>query len=131
MGDTTSAGDVTGNGIAIGTNASATATVMTNQDTQRQLVDLLASLREQVQKADLPETAKQVVLSGPVQQMETAAHSPDPKQEVKHGLERMNDQLQVLGVTAKNVEGLVGTLGKIASVAGVALHAMPFLAGLL
>jgi hypothetical protein len=128
-GDGIQTGNIQGTGIAVGTGASAN--VITNQETQRQLTDLLASLREQLQKADLPDNAKQVVLTGPVQQMETAVHSADPKPQIQHGLERMNDQLQVLGVTAKNVEGIIGPLAKIASLAGVALHTLPFLAGLL
>jgi hypothetical protein len=128
-GDSIQTGNIQGTGIAVGTGASAN--VITNQEIQRQLTDLLASLREQLQKADLPDNAKQVVLTGPVQQMETAVHSADPKPQIQHGLERMNDQLQVLGVTAKNVEGIIGPLAKIASLAGVALHTLPFLAGLL
>lgn len=128
-GDSIQTGNIQGTGIAVG--AGASANVITNQEIQRQLTDLLASLREQLQKADLPDNAKQVVLTGPVQQMETAVHSADPKPQIQHGLERMNDQLQVLGVTAKNVEGIIGPLAKIASLAGVALHTLPFLAGLL
>jgi hypothetical protein len=128
-GDSITTGNIQGTGIAVGTGA--TANVVTNQATQKELTDLLSSLREQVQKADIPENAKQVVLTGPVQQMETAAHSPDPKPQIQHAMERLNDQLQVLGVTAKNVEGIVSPLAKIASIAGVALHALPFLASLL
>jgi hypothetical protein len=128
-GDSIQTGNIQGTGIAVGTGA--TANVVTNQATQKELTDLLASLREQLQKSDLPDNAKQVVLTGPVQQMETAVHSADPKPQIQHGLERMNDQLQVLGVTAKNVEGIIGPLAKIASLAGVALHTLPFLAGLL
>lgn len=128
-GDSIQTGNIQGTGIAVGSGA--TANVVTSQATQRELADLLASLREQVQKADLPENAKQAVLAGPVEQMQTAASSPDPKPQIQHGMERLNDQLQVLGVTAKNVEGVVGTAAKIASVAGVALHGLPFLAGLL
>ena len=128
-GDSYSVRDINGTGVAIGPGASAN--VVTGQGTQQELAGLVASLKEQLQKADLPEAAKQVVLSGPVQQMETAAHSADPKPQIQHGFERLNDQLQVLGVTAKNVEGIVSTLSKIASVAGVALHGLPFLAGLL
>jgi hypothetical protein len=128
-GDSINTGNIQGTGIAIGTGA--TSNVITNQATQKELTDLLSSLRDQVQKSDLPENAKQVVLTGPVQQMEAAAHSPDPKPQIQHAMERLNDQLQVLGVTAKNVEGIVSPLAKIASIAGVAFHALPFLAGLL
>lgn len=127
-GDSIRTGNITGTGIAVGTGAKAN--VVTNQQTRQELTELLASLREQVQKSDLPENAKQVVLTGPVQQMEAAAHAPDPKPQIQHGFERLNDQLQVLGVTAKNVEGIVGPLAKIASIVGVALHGLPFLAGL-
>jgi hypothetical protein len=128
-GDSITTGDIEGTGIAVGPGASANVTMTQGQ--QQELTGLLASLREQVQKADLPDNAKQVVLSGPVQQMETATKLPDPKPEIQHGLSRFNDQLQVLGVTATGVSGIVDTLAKIASVVGVGMHALPFLAGLL
>lgn len=123
-------GNVTGTGIAIGSGASAN--VVMNQQTQKELTDLLTVLREQVQKAEIPEGAKTVLLQRAMPEMETAARSADPKPAFERGLERINDQLEGAGTTAKNVQGIVDTVAKIASTVGIAVKVVaPFVAGLL
>src|SRR5579875_4177993 len=105
-------GNVTGTGIAIGTGASAS--VVMNQQTERELTDLRAQLREQVQKAEIPDGAKAVLLQRAVPEMEQAVHTADPKPALQHGLERINDQLEGAGAAASKVEGIVSTVAKIA-----------------
>jgi hypothetical protein len=123
-------GNVTGTGIAIGTGAQAT--VVINQESQKELSSLVSLLREQLQKADLPEGAKNVLLNKAVPEMETALKSPDPKPALQRGLERINDQLEGAGAVAKNVSGIVETVAKIAGVIGLGVKTVaPFIAGLL
>jgi hypothetical protein len=123
-------GNITGTGIAIGTGAQAT--VIINQQAQKEVLSLLSLLREQVQKADLPEGAKKVLLDRAVPEMETALRSPDPKPALERGLERINDQLQGAGAVAKNVAGIVETVSKIAGTVGIAVKVVaPFIASLL
>jgi hypothetical protein len=123
-------GNVTGTGIAIG--AGAQATVIISQQAQKEVLSLLSLLREQLEKSDLPEGAKNVLLNKAVPEMETAVQSPDPKPALSRGLERINDQLEGVGAAAKNVSGIVDTIAKIAGVVGIGVKAVaPFIASLL
>src|SRR5215472_6482906 len=123
-------GNVTGTGIAIG--AGAQATVIISQQAQKEVLSLLSLLREQLEKSDLPDGAKNALLNKAVPEMETAVQSPDPKPAMARGLERINDQLEGVGAAAKNVSGIVDTIAKIAGVVGIGVKAVaPFIASLL
>ncbi len=123
-------GNITGSGIAVGPGASAS--ILINEKAQQDVLSLLATLREQVQQADLPAGAKTVLLDKAVPEMETAVRSPDPKPAFERGLERINDQLQGAGAAAKSVSGIVDTVSKIAGAVGIAVKVVaPFIAGLL
>lgn len=120
-------GNVTGTGIAIGTGARAS--VVINEQAQKELSSLVSLLREQLQKADLPEGTKNVLLNRAVPEMETAVQSQDPKPALQRGLERINDQLEGAGAVAKNVSGIVETVAKIAGIIGVGVKTVaPFIA---
>ncbi len=123
-------GDISGTGIAVGAGARATVTI--NQKTQEELTGLFQLLRAEVQKANLSEGAKNVLLTKAVPEMEAAVRSPDPKPAIQRGLERIDDQLQGVNAVAKDVVGIVGTVAKIAGVVGLAVKTVaPFVAGLL
>lgn len=120
-------GNVTGTGIAIGTGAHAS--VVINEQAQKELSSLVSLLREQLQKADLPEGAKNVLLNKAVPEMETAVSSQDPKPALQRGLERINDQLEGAGAVAKNVSGIVDTVARIAGIIGIGVKTVaPFIA---
>ena len=123
-------GNVTGQGIAIGPHARASVTI--NQQTQKELLDLLLQLRSDIQKAQIPDGAKNVLLTKAVPEMEQAVHSADPKSGFERGLERVNDQLQGAGAVANNVSGILTTVVKIAKTIGTGISvAAPYLAALL
>jgi hypothetical protein len=123
-------GNIAGTGIAVGSGAQATVSVDTGA--QQELLRLIAALREHVQNSDLPEGAKNVLLTKAVPEMEAAAASPDPKSGLSHGLQRIDDQLQGIGAVAGSVAGIVETVSKIASVVGVGVKIVaPFIASLL
>ncbi len=123
-------GNVTGTGIAIGTGAQAT--VIINEQVQKEVLSLLSQLRKQVQEADLPEGAKNVLLNKAIPEMESGVRAPEAKPALQRGLERINDQLEGAGAVAKNVSGIVETVAKIAGTIGLAVKAVaPFIAGLL
>lgn len=123
-------GNITGTGIAVG--AGARANVQINQQTQEEVASLLSLLREQLQKAEISEGAKSVLLTKAVPEMEAALRSPDPKPALQRGLERVDDQLQAAGAAARDVSGIVETVTKIAGAVGLAVRTVaPFIAHLL
>jgi hypothetical protein len=123
-------GNISGVGIAVGAGAQATVTV--NQQVQKEVLDLLAQLRDHIQDADLPQGAKKVLLEKAVPEMEQAVNEPEPKPALSRAIERINDQLEGAGAVAKNVSGIVETVSKIAGIVGIAVKTVaPFLAGLL
>jgi hypothetical protein len=125
-------GNITGGPGAIAIGPDAQATVNINPQMQGDILQLLALLREQVGKSDLPDSAKNVLLNRAVPEMEKGVSSGSAKPALEHGLERINDQLEGAGAAAKNVAGIVETISKIAGVVGIAVKTVaPFLAGLL
>jgi hypothetical protein len=123
-------GDVSGTGIAIGQNVQATVTI--NQRTQQELVDLVQQLQAEIQKAQIPEGAKRVLLTKAIPEMNQAVQSDDPKSGFKRGLERVDEQLQGAGAVAEHVSGIIITVTKIAKLIGIPLlHAVPYLAALI
>lgn len=119
-------GNVTGTGIAIGHNAQASVTM--GAETQKEVLALLQQLRDEIQKANIPDAAKSIILSKAVPEMENAVNSGEPKSGLERGLERINDQLQGAGAVATNVSGIVGTVTKIAQAVGIAVKTVaPFL----
>ena len=123
-------GSVSGTGIAIGDHAQAIVTITGSQS--KELEGLLAQLREEIRKADIPETTKTVILNKALPAMEQGARTGEAKSGLENGLERINDQLEGVGAAAKNVSGIVDTVAKIAGVVGIAVRTVaPFLAGLL
>jgi len=88
-------GNVTGTGIAIGTGAQAT--VIINEQVQKEVLSLLSQLRKQVQEADLPEGAKNVLLNKAIPEMESGVRAPEAKPALQRGLERINHQLEAPG----------------------------------
>jgi len=123
-------GDISGVGIAVGAGARATVTI--NQQMQKEVLDLVAQLRDHIQNADIPQGAKNVLLEKAVPEMQQAMQQPEPKPALSHAFERINDQLEGAGAVAKNVSGIVETVSKIAGIAGIAVKTVaPFLASLL
>ncbi len=123
-------GNVAGTGIAIGHGASAHVTI--TQGERAQLKTLIEQLRDEIQKAAIPETAKTVLLNKALPEMEKSADAEDPRSGLERGLERINDHLEGVGAVASKVGGIIGAATKIASVAGVAIKAVaPFLASLI
>lgn len=123
-------GDVSGTGIAIGQDVQATVTI--NQQDQRELLDLIQQLQAEIQKAQIPEGAKRVLLTKAVPEMNQAVQSDDPKSGFQRALERVDDQLQGVGAVAEHVSGIINTVTKIATLIGIPLlHAMPYLAALI
>jgi len=121
-------GDVSGTGIAIGQDV----TVTINQQTQQELLDLIKQLQQQIQDAQLPEGAKQVLLEKAVPEMTQAVQSEDPKSGFQRGLERVDEQLQGAGAVAEHASGIVDTVAKIAKTIGIPLlHAAPYIAALI
>lgn len=123
-------GDVSGTGIAIGQDVQATVTV--NQGSQRELLDLLRQLQAEIGAAQLPQGAKDVLLTRAIPEMEKAARSKDPASGLQRGLERVDEQLQGAEAATEQISGIIGTVAKIAASIGVPLlHVAPYLAGLL
>jgi len=121
-------GDVSGTGIAIGQDV----TVTINQQTQQELLDLIKQLQQQIQDAQLPEGAKQVLLEKAVPELTQAVQSEDPKSGFQRGLERVDEQLQGAGAVAEHASGIVDTVAKIAKTIGIPLlHAAPYIAALI
>ena len=121
-------GDVSGTGIAIGQDV----TVTINQQTQQELLDLIKQLQQQIQGAQLPEGAKQVLLEKAVPELTQAVQSEDPKSGFQRGLERVDEQLQGAGAVAEHASGIVDTVAKIAKTIGIPLlHAAPYIAALI
>ncbi len=121
-------GSVSGTGIAIGNQARADVTI--NQQSA-EILKLLDQLHQEIQRANLPEPQKEV-LARAIPDMQQAAQSENPKPGVTAGLNRLNDNLQLVGAAAGNVSGIVKTIAEIATAAGVAIHvAAPFIATLL
>jgi len=125
-----STGNVSGTGIAIGQDAQATVTITQGQ--QQELLDLIKQLQQQIQEAQLPDGAKQVILQKAVPEMTQAVQSEDPKSGFQRGLERVDEQLQGAGVVAEHASGIVDTIAKIAKTIGIPLlHAAPYIAALI
>src|SRR5256885_16996990 len=103
-------GNVSGTGIAIGTGAQATVSI--NQETKAELAQLLGELRTAIQTAQLPDGAKNVLLTKAVPDMHEALQTDDPKSGFERGLERIDDQLQGVGAAAEHVSGIVSTIEK-------------------
>ena len=123
-------GNVSGTGIAIGQDVQATVTI--NQQTQKELLDLIKQLQQQIQDAQLPEGAKTVLLEKAVPEMTQAVQSEDPKSGFQRGLERVDEQLQGAGAVAEHASGIVDTVAKIAKTIGIPLlHAAPYIAALI
>ena len=123
-------GNVSGTGIAIGQDVQATVTI--NQQTQKELLDLIKQLQQQIQDAQLPEGAKTVLLEKAVPEMIQAVQSEDPKSGFQRGLERVDEQLQGAGAVAEHASGIVDTVAKIAKTIGIPLlHAAPYIAALI
>lgn len=99
---------------------------------REELQGLIQELREAIEAADLTASAKKFLLEKAVPQMEEAVAHEDPQPGMARGLERLNDQLEGAGTAAKQVEGIIGTVSKIAGVLGIAVKtAAPFLATLI
>ncbi len=123
-------GNVSGTVVQFGDHNQATVTI--TQASRDEITALLEHLQKQIQQADLSAGAKQVLAEKVVPQMKEAAAAPDPKPGLSAGLERMDDHLKVLDSASGHVVGIVSTLGKIASAAGIAIKVVaPFIAGLL
>jgi len=123
-------GNVSGTGIAIGQDVQATVTI--NQQTQEELLDLMQQLQQQIQAAQIPDGAKQVLLDKAVPEMTQAVQSDDPKSGFQRGLERVDEQLQGAGAVAEHASGIVDTVAKIAKTIGIPLlHAAPYIAALI
>jgi hypothetical protein len=123
-------GDVSGTGIAIGQDVQATVTI--NQQTQQELLDLIKQLQQEIQNAQIPDGAKQVILEKAVPEMTQAVQSEDPKGGFQRGLERIDEQLQGAGAVAEHASGIVDTVAKIAKTIGIPLlHAAPYIAALI
>jgi hypothetical protein len=122
-------GNISGTGIAIGDHAQA---IVTTEHQSKELEGLLTQLRDEIRKAEIPESTKTVILNKALPEMEKGARVGESKSGLEHGLERINDQLEGVGAAAKNVSGIIETVSKIASVVGIAIKTVaPFLAGLL
>jgi hypothetical protein len=123
-------GNISGTGIAIGDHAQAIVTITEHQS--KELEGLLAQLRDEIRKAEIPESTKTVIMNKALPEMEKGARVGEVKSGLERGLERINDQLEGAGAAAKNVSGIIETVSKIASVVGIAIKTVaPFLAGLL
>lgn len=123
-------GNVSGQGIAIGHGARATVQLSPQQ--KEDLGGLVKELFAQIQAAEIPEGAKQVLANKAAAEMTEAIAAPDPAPGLSRGLERVNDQLQGLNVGASKVEQIVNTAARIASTVGIGFKAVaPFLASLL
>ena len=123
-------GNVSGTGIAIGQDVQATVTITQGQ--QQELLELIKQLQQQIQEAQLPDGAKNVLLEKAVPEMTQAVQSEDPKSGFQRGLERVDEQLQGAGATAEHVSGILDTVGKIAKTIGIPLlHAAPYIAALI
>jgi hypothetical protein len=97
----------------------------------QQLAGLLNTLRTEIQKSPIPETAK-ASLTGHVETMAQAARSSDPQSGFTRALKGMNESLEQVGTATDHVSGIVSTLGKIAGIAGIAIKTVaPFVAHLL
>ena len=70
-------GDISGTGIALGTDVQATVTI--NQQTQKELLDLIQQLQAEIQKAQIPDGAKDVLLTKAVPEMSQAVQSDHPQ----------------------------------------------------
>jgi len=123
-------GNISGEGIAVGPHAQATVTI--NEQTQRELLDLIQELQQEIQNARLPEGAKSVLLAKAVPEMTQAVQSEDPQSGFQRGLERIDEQLQGAGAAAEHASGIVDTVAKIAKTIGIPLlHAAPYIAALI
>ena len=123
-------GSIKGEGIAVGHNAKASVKI--TQEISNEILDLLEQLRTEIQRATIPDSAKNILLSKAVPEMEEAIKSDEPKSGLERGLERINDQLEGVGVTASNATGIVEKVTKIAQTAGIALKTvMPFISAIL
>jgi len=109
-----------------------TATVNMSEQTRQDLLKLLDDLRQQIQQANISAGAKQVLAEQIVPQMQQALKAPDPKPGLTEGLKSISQNLQVMDANVGHVAGIVGSLGKIAAAAGIAIKFVaPFVAGLL
>lgn len=123
-------GNVEGTGIAIGQNVRQSVAI--NQGPQRELLDLVQQLQAEIQKAQIPDGSKSVLLTKVIPEMNQAAQSDDPKSGFKQSLQRIDDQLQSVGATADHVSGIINTVSSIAKLVGIPLlHFMPYLAALI
>ena len=123
-------GNVSGQGIAIGHEARASVQLSAEQ--KADLGALVQQLIEEIRKADIPDSAKQVLEQKAAVELAEAVAAPDPAPGLSRGLERVNDQLQGLNVGAGKVEQIVSTAARIASTVGIGFRAVaPFLAALL
>jgi hypothetical protein len=125
-----STGNVSGTGIAVGPHAQASVTI--TQETKAELAQLLDELRTEIQNAQLPDGAKNVLLTKAVPEMHEALQSDDPKSGFQRGLERIDDQLQGVGAVTDHVSGILETIKKIAKTVGLGLSvAAPYIAALI
>ena len=123
-------GDISGIGIAVGHGAQASVTI--KEENLNEISSLLEQLRAEIEKAVIPDGAKKVLLEKAIPEMERALQSNNPKSGLERGLERINGQLEGIGVVATNVSGIIETVAKIAEFAGIALAGIaPFLSMLL
>ncbi len=121
-------GNISATNMQVGDNATMTVT----QGGREEISELIKLLRTQIQQAAIPENAKNELTVQVVPALEQATHAPDPKPGLGSGLTRLNDNLERIGITTDKVSGIVGTVAKIASAAGIAIHTVaPFVAGLL
>jgi hypothetical protein len=97
----------------------------------QQITTLLATLRTQIQQAPIPAETK-ASLEEHVDSMKQAAQSPDPKSGFSQDLTGINDKLKQVGTATESVSGIVSTISKIATIAGIGIKTVaPFIAGLL
>lgn len=123
-------GDISGTGIAVGHGAHSKVTI--TQQSRDEVIGLLETLCKEISNANIPDSAKNVLLNKAVPEMDQAIRSADPKSGLERGLERINDQLEGAGAVASNVSGIIDTVTKIAKSAGIAIKTVaPFLAALL
>jgi hypothetical protein len=123
-------GNIQGTGIAVGTGATASVKLQQSR-TREELTDLLKQLRTEIEKAEIPDGAKRVLLRGPLAEMEEAARTAEPAG-IVNGIKLVNDTIESVGSTADKVSGLANNVRKIAGAAGVAYNTVaPFLSNLL
>lgn len=123
-------GDISGTGIAVGHGATATVTI--SREGREEITEMLKLLQEEINRSGLPDGAKSVLVNKALPEMEQAMKAEDPKPGIERGLERINDQLEGVGVAAEKVSGIVETVKKIAQTAGIVVKTVaPFIGALL